>query len=102
MLEAATGALRGSAFQTNCSTRPTAKTHDTPPAINTAAVIASGARNFPVRSTRNTVNAGAKKPERYANLFCYPVDIAKECDHACASVVANYVAVAVPQAIPIE
>jgi hypothetical protein len=37
MLGAATGAVLSSDFQHACSTRPTAKTHDRPPAINTAA-----------------------------------------------------------------
>ena len=52
--------------------RPT-KTHASPPATDTPAVIAIAATKLPVRSTANPVRAGAITPAKFAKPFCRPV-----------------------------
>src|SRR6516165_12113207 len=67
--------IRTSPFvaQLTCSTRPTTKTHASPPATNTPTVIANAAAKLPVRSNVNPVSAGATAPAKLAKPFCRPI-----------------------------
>src|SRR5262249_42516923 len=62
-----------STVQLTCSSRPTTKSHASPPATNTPTVTAIAVTKLPVRSTVNPVRAGATTPAKLAKPFCRPV-----------------------------
>jgi len=94
--------IRTSPFvaQLTCSTRPTTKTHASPPTTNTPAVIVNGVAKLPVRSTANPVRAGAITPAKFAKPFCNPVHRPAACGPASVWVNAKIPELAIPDPNP--